>query len=127
MISFSEKSPLNLKWNAIRVDAPIAEDETGFEDIPEEEIQENNSQKTNTLPAKSFSDRLSDFFDWCSDEIFAKFECALENHFGPVSEMSFYKDTTFVIWKIDAYARRIFPLVFLILQVLYWTSYLYVL
>ena len=36
-----------------------------------------------------------------------------------------FKDTTFTLWTIDAYARKLFPLVFLILQISYWTSYLY--
>ena len=117
---------MSLKWNAIRVEVPIAEDETAFEDLPDD-CDGKTGGKPENIPRRSLSDRLCDMWEWCSDEIFAKFECAVESYWGPVTERSFYKDTTFVIWTIDSYARKCFPLVFLILQILYWTSYLYVL
>ena len=81
-----------------------------------------------TLTNKRFfllTDRWHQTLNWCSDQVFAKFEGALEKKWGPVTEMTFYKDTTFTLWTIDAYARKLFPFVFLILQISYWTSYLY--
>ena len=39
----------------------------------------------------SFTDRWIEFINWCSDQVFAKFEGALEKKWGPVTEMTFYK------------------------------------
>lgn len=119
-------SDTNVQWNSIKVDdVPIAEED--FEDI--EEVPEEEQDPTDEQPKVNQQSILQQFqaqLMTCSDQVFAKFETFIEDKWGPVTEMTFYKETTEVIWTIDAYARRVFPIVFLILQILYWTSYLYV-
>ncbi len=44
---------------------------------------------------------------------------------GPVPEMFIYKDTEEACELIDSYSRSLFPLAFLFLMVIYWTTYLY--
>ena len=104
---------------------PIAEEETGFEDIIDEECNEDNDAEA-SRSKKTISTYLMAVWFWCSERVFTRFESFVVARWGPVENMAIYKDTTEVIWSIDAYARRIFPLVFLILQIMYWTSYLYV-
>ena len=116
----------SLKWNAIKVDVPpIAEEDTDeFEDV--EDIDGKAHEDKHETLNQSVLERMKGACTWLSDEIFAKFETAIEQKWGPVTQMTFYRETTEVIWKIDSCARKMFPLVFLILQILYWTSYLYV-
>ena len=101
--------------------APVAEDEA-FEDM-EDSIAEIEESKI-TL-RKRFTNCIESTCSNCLDGVFSKFEIFLESKWGPVEELSLYQNTTEVIWTIDAYARCFFPLVFLILQITYWTSYLY--
>ena len=74
---------------------------------------------------KRFTNCIESTCSNCLDGVFSKFEIFLESKWGPVEELNLYQNTTEVIWTIDAYARCCFPLVFLILQITYWTSYLY--
>ena len=46
---------------------------------------------------------------------------------GPVRSMEIYRNTTTVFFKVDLIARIIFPIVFLLLNIAYWTTYIYVL
>ena len=62
----------------------------------------------------------------CTNAVFKRLEMAIEAHWGPLTERNFYNNTTEVIWSIDSYARRMFPLCFMILQLIYWSSYLYI-
>ena len=62
----------------------------------------------------------------CTNVVFKRLEMAIEAHWGPLTERNFYNNTTEVIWSIDSYARRMFPLCFMILQLIYWSSYLYI-
>ena len=72
-------------------------------------------------------DTVKSVLTQCSDSVFGTFEKWVENRWGPIEERFFYNNTTEVIWSIDSYARKAFPIVFLILQIMYWTSYLYLL
>ena len=69
---------------------------------------------------------LKDIPQNCTNAIFRRIEMAIDAHWGPLTERNFYNNTTEVIWNIDSYARRMFPLLFLILQLIYWSSYLYI-
>jgi hypothetical protein len=107
-------------FNGIQVEVTRAEEEEeAFEDIEDEA---NGGEVRKTL-----IDHCKQIGFYCSEVLFSKFENAVEAQWGPVEEMNFYVNTTEVIWTIDACARMGFPLVFLILQCFYWTSYLYVL
>ena len=98
---------------------PMAEDEA-FEDIAE-------SDETKQPPfCQRIADSIRDAYVRCIDGAFGKFEGALESTWGPIQEMSMYKDSVEFVWSIDAYARCFFPVVFFILQIIYWTCYLYV-
>ena len=44
-----------------------------------------------------------------------------------IPQLEIYSDTLAVIYSIDSWARTLFPLVFALLQAVYWTAYLYVL
>ena len=107
--------------NGMQGNVPLAEDEAAFEDIEEENAPETSKQP----PIDVFLNNLKSLCIWCSDSIFGKFEKMIENRWGPIEERYFYNNTTEVIWKIDSHARKAFPIVFLILQITYWTSYLY--
>jgi len=102
-------------------DACVSTEDQDFEDIEEEEEEE---EKNNAAPMQSkfdyFSNVLDDFFD-----IFLK---RLFRRYSPIiPHMTIYKDTLSVIYSIDNFARKCFPLVFLCLQAMYWVAYLYLL
>lgn len=95
--------------DAIELVTPIEDDE--FEDIDEDEEERPG---------------LREYLDGCVKFMCQKVESVLEAKWGPVTEMYFYKNTTDVIYTIDEYSRRIFPITFLLLNLLYWSLYLYV-
>ena len=112
-------------------------DEDEFDDIDEFEenggslkegnIQSELRQRQNTRCL--FSDCLvfcKEIPQKCTNAIFKRIEIAIESHWGPLTERNFYVNTTEVIWSIDEYARRMFPFCFLVLQLIYWSSYLYI-
>jgi len=112
-------------------------DEDEFDDI--DEFEENGSlkegstqtelQRKNTGCLCIFRDCmvfLKDIPQKCTNAFFRRIEMAIDTHWGPLTERNFYNNTTEFIWNIDAYARRMFPLLFLILQLIYWSSYLYI-
>ena len=72
--------------------------------------------------------RLTDKMMECLDQVF---EATLRRFFRKYSplipDMVIYTDTIAVIHKIDACARKGFPLFFLCLQAAYWTLYLHIL
>jgi hypothetical protein len=88
------------------------EEEENFQDIDEED-----DKKVNILVRCA---------DGASDYLFNSFENFAERHWGPIEKTEMYKDTVFVAWQIDAVARVGFPTVFGLLQLLYWTVYLYI-
>ena len=102
-------------------DACVSTEDQDFEDIEEEEEEE---EENNATPMQSkfdyFTNILDDFFD-----IFLK---RLFRRYSPIiPHMTIYKDTLSVIYNIDNFARKGFPLVFLCLQAMYWVAYLYLL
>ena len=118
-------------------------EEDEFDDI--DELEENNLSQTSESSTQSqvqsnrrntlchafclFSNCLifiKNLPQKCRNATFKIIEDAIEAHWGPLIERNFYINTTEVIWKIDSYARKMFPLLFLILQLIYWTSYLYI-
>ena len=119
-------------------DLPIlaTSDEDEFDDI--DEFEENGSLKEGSAQTEMrrkntrclFSDCMvfiKDIPQKCTNACFRRIEMAIDAHWGPLTERNFYNNTTEVIWSIDSYARRMFPLLFLILQLIYWSSYLYIL
>ena len=90
-----------------------SEDDEDYEDLDEERER---AEKRNCLVV--CADRGADF-------LFNAFEWFLDRRFGPIEEMNFYKNTTAHLWKIDHASQIGFPVVFALLQTLYWTMYLY--
>ena len=93
-------------------------DEDEFEDLEEFEQEE---EADDNLPQKP--SRVRNIVSYCrsipqncTNVIFKELEIAIERHWGPLTERNFYINTTEVIWTIDAYARKMFPLVFFILS-----------
>jgi hypothetical protein len=91
--------------------AAAAAEEDEFEDLDDEEEEGNAFTKWMNRTSKAFMDKV---------------ETLIEDKWGPVTDMEIYKNTTEIIWKIDSAARKGFPIVFFILQLCYWTSYLYI-
>ena len=95
--------------------------ERDFEDVPrgEEDDEEGKS-------GKSYVQTLSEFMSTFGQKLSDKIENFVESRYGPITEMYVYKNTKDVVWTIDDRSRKIFPVVFLFLQIIYWTSYLYI-
>ena len=89
------------------------EDDEDYEDLDEERER---AEKRNCLVV--CADRGADF-------LFNAFEWFLDRRFGPIEEMNVYKNTTEHLWKVDHASQIAFPVVFALLQTLYWTMYLY--
>eukprot|EP00095_Tigriopus_kingsejongensis_P006095 snap_masked-scaffold691_size110934-processed-gene-0.1 protein:Tk06095 transcript:snap_masked-scaffold691_size110934-processed-gene-0.1-mRNA-1 annotation:"gamma-aminobutyric acid receptor alpha-like" len=98
------------------VDLILPEGET-LEEAAEEVLEHRKEEKAK----RSIPDLISQAFYRLCDRI----EMKLEAKYGPITESYVYNNTTEVIWKIDEYARMLFPGVFLVLQMIYWISYLY--
>ena len=109
--------------NGVKGDVLLAEDETAFEDI-EEDV---NPEPPKRPKMDIFWDNVKILLNQCFDSLFGTVEKWIERRWGPIEERFFYNNTTEVIWSIDSTARKLFPLVFLLLQIMYWTSYLYLL
>ena len=106
-----------------------APDEDEFDDLDDEEENKKFGESSAQKPSWSanfllFCGRIPKHY---SDLVFKNLELAIEARWGPLTERNFYINTTEVLWTIDEYARKMFPLVFLILQLIYWSSYLYIL
>ena len=99
-------------------DACVSTEDEDFEDVEEEEEEENTEPKP---PKFEFLTRvMDDFFDVFLKRLFRKYSPI-------IPQMTIYKDTLSVIYNIDNFARKGFPFVFLCLQIMYWTAYLYIL
>ena len=92
---------------------PWQDDEDDYEELDEEG---EGVERRNCILA--CADRSADF-------LFNAFEWFLDRRFGPIEEMNFYKNTTEHLWKVDHASQVAFPVVFALLQTLYWTMYLY--
>ena len=93
------------------------EEDRDFEDLPDD---------TDSKMSKSFYQTCSDMASDATQKLGDKFESFCESRWGPMSETYVYQNTTEVVWSIDEQSRKCFPLVFLVLQIIYWTSYLYI-
>ena len=97
-------------------DACVSTEDDDFEDCDDDE--EDNE------PRPSVITRL---VEWC-DEMFDRALKRIFRKYHPmISQMKIYTETVFVIHSIDDFSRKGFPLVFLCLQILYWTLHLYIL
>ena len=104
-------------------DACVSTEDDDFEDI--EDIEEPEDEKTAfTFPGEKCMHMVTEFADDCFDTglkwIFRKYSPIIPT-------LSIYNETLFVILRVDSLARKLFPLTFLLLQVTYWTAYLYIL
>ena len=105
-------------------DACVSTEDDDFEDLEEEEEDDDSED---SVDAKRRSSSFQELVDWLD----TAFDVALRRIFRKYSpmipNMVIYKDTLSVIYAIDDFSRKGFPLVFLCLQALYWTLYLYLL
>ena len=99
-------------------DACVSTEDDDFEDIIDDvevEVEEES------LPACL---AVADYFD----KMFERFLRRIFRRYSPtIPGMVIYTDTLGVIYSIDSFSRKGFPFVFLCLQILYWTLYLYLL
>ena len=99
-------------------DACVSTEDDDFEDLEDSEEEEVEVKS-------SFSyDDLVDYVDKIVDVAFRRF---FRKYSPLIPQWTIYQDTLSVIYAIDDFARKGFPLVFLGLQILYWTLYLYLL
>ena len=64
--------------------------------------------------------------DRCLDSIGAMISCCACSK-KPIRALEIYKNTAMVLNRVDKKARIVFPLVFLSMNICYWTLYIYVL
>lgn len=106
-----EEEEAKSKAAAADAAAKEAAEEEEFEDMKEEDEDANAFTRWINRTSKAFMDKV---------------EGLVEDKWGPISDMEIYKNTTEIIWSIDSAARKVFPIVFFILQSCYWTAYLYI-
>ena len=97
-------------------DACVSTEDEDFEDILDEveEVEEKTSACHSVV-------------EYC-DKMFDNFLRRIFRRYSPrIPTMIIYTDTLAVIYSIDDISRKGFPLVFLLLQILYWMLYLYLL
>lgn len=118
---------MNLKFAESSGPAPKAdaENDDDFEDL--EDPDENDRSPNNTNRCILWMDSCMATTNRVCHILLDKMDNKLEATWGPMSDTHVYNNTIEVLWAIDQHARRFFPFVFLILQLIYWTSYLYVL
>ena len=99
-------------------DACVSTEDDDFEDISEDvEVDEEEERKSVCLTVVEYFDQM---FERFLRRIFRRYSPAIPG-------MEIYTDTLGVIYSIDSFSRKGFPFVFLCLQILYWTLYLYLL
>jgi len=101
-------------------DACVSTEDDDFEDIEEEEEDAEVEVEAKQPHLEFITKALDNFFDIFLKKIFRKYSPL-------IPQMTIYKETLSVIYQIDNFARKLFPLVFLCLQIMYWTAYLYLL
>ena len=109
--------------NVSMQDACVSTEDDDFEDLEEDEDEDSEDCEDSKGRSSSFQvlvDWLDTAFDAALRRIFRKYSPMIPN-------MVIYKDTLSVIYAIDDFSRKGFPFVFLCLQALYWTLYLYLL
>jgi len=102
-----------------------AENDDEFEDIDDPDETETIGKKSNMCGV--WFDNCFMTVDRVCHVLLDKMDNKVEAKWGPMSDTYVYNNTIEVVWKIDQQARRIFPFIFLVLQLFYWTSYLYIL
>lgn len=65
--------------------------------------------------------------DSCCDQIWECFESILHKLRPTIKTAEVYRDTNAVFNRVDKLAGRLFPLTFLLLNFVYWSSYIYIL
>ena len=99
-------------------DACVSTEDDDFEDISDDaEIDEEEESVPACVAIVEYFDKM---FDRFLRRIFRRYSPAIPG-------MVIYTDTLGVIYSIDSFSRKGFPFVFLCLQILYWTLYLYLL
>ena len=104
-------------------DACVSTEDDDFEDVgDDEDYDEDDTEHTegSSLSCPALISCLDSAFDTVLKRIFRKYSPIIPN-------LVIYTDTLSVIYSVDAYARKGFPLVFLGFQALYWTLYMYLL
>jgi len=94
-------------------DACVSTEDEDFEDLQEAEEEPQPGCPLLSRLAEQAVDRL--------------FERLFRKYSPTIPQLEIYSDTLAVIYSIDSWARTLFPLVFALLQTVYWTAYLYVL
>ena len=99
-------------------DACVSTEDEDFEDLPAEDEEE--STESRPSPITTIVEWLDGALDTFLARIFRKYH-------PQIPQWRIYTETIFVIYAIDDFSRKGFPFVFLCLQILYWTLYLYLL
>merc|ERR1711974_474171 len=107
-------------------DACVSTEDEDFNDIEDEEEDDDYNKESDK--EVSWRDRCLhlDFFARHSEKLFTVLTERFFRKYSPrIGEMKIYRETLMVILAIDSTAQKLFPLVFVGMQAVYWTMYLY--
>ena len=128
LLSSSIQQPPNQKFSIAQSKQPSNIAENKWETIETTVVYDNGSKET-ILTSKVASIEVFTNDESCSDRCW---EC-IENMFlrmiccrTSIKTAEIYKNMSNVFLKVDHVASRVFPLTFLIINIAYWSSYLYI-
>ncbi len=101
---------------------PLAEVENGEDERDFEDVEDDQDKSS-----KNIFQIGRDFWSESTQKMTDRMETFAENRWGPMDKLYIYENTTDFLYSIDENSRKVFPVIFLILQLIYWTSYLYIL
>ena len=123
------------------MDACVSTEDEDFNDIEDDEEEDDDSEEDKEVSWREQCLHL-DFFAKIAQKLFTvlterffrkyspRFDIRISNAYWHylilrIGQMKIYKETLMVILAIDSAARKLFPLVFVGMQAVYWTMYLY--
>jgi len=109
------------------MDACVSTEDEDFNDIEDDE-EEGDDDKEEDKEMSSWRDRCLhlDFVARIAQKLFTLLTERFFRKYSPrIGQMKIYRETLMVILAIDSAARKLFPLVFVGMQAVYWTMYLY--
>ena len=104
-----------------------ADDDRDFEDVPPDDIDDIDDDDGAGGKFRNVVTTCQNFCSKKRKQLLDKIEVFAENRWGPMEKTYIYENTSDFLYSIDVNSQKIFPLIFLILQMIYWMSYLYIL
>ena len=89
-------------------------------------LQNTNFREPETIALSDIVEMKVTWVDRCWDCLEGFVKCVTCSR-RPIRSMEIFKNTACVFNQVDKWARRIFPISFLMINFLYWTFYVYIL